>query len=105
MQMHRAWIFACDHNLHREYRVKQPQLGIHGEQHAVSHEELAVIRRSFFVRRLRPPQAPVPETIRAVWMGEVCGPPHRWKVGQRSGCLRIPAYAIRDLLGDYQHAG
>ena len=105
MQMHRAWIFACDHNLHREYRVKQPQLGIHGEQHAVSHEELVAIRRSFFVRRLRPPQAPVPETIRAVWMGKVCGPPHRWKVGQRSDCLRIPAYAIRDLLGDYQHAG
>jgi len=104
MQMHRAWIFAFDHNCLREYRVKHPQLGCHSEQGAISSELVHSLARGFFRQRIEVRGLEVPETIRRVWLGKLDGPPLRWKVGQKGSSVRIPGYALRDLDGNYQHA-
>jgi transposase-like protein len=103
LQMHRAWIFAYDHNCLREYRVKAPKLGTHAAQGAIAPEDVQAVNREFFTRRIHLAGVPVPETIRRVWMGELPTPPLRWKVGQRASSVHIPAYAVRDLL-ENQHA-
>ena len=104
MQMHRAWIFACDHNCRREYRVRQPELGCHAEQGAVSHQVVRKVKVEFFTRRIRVRRGAVPESIRRVWMAELATPPVRWRVGQSGSSIPIPAYALRDLMNGYQHA-
>jgi len=104
MQMHRAWIFACDHNCRREYRVKRPQLGTHAEQAAVEPQVVDQVSRQFYVRRIRIPSIVVPQTIHRVWTAQVITPPVRWRVGQRKSPIKIPAYALRDLALAYQHA-
>jgi hypothetical protein len=123
MQMHRAWIFACDHNCRREYRVKQPELGCHAEQGAVSTQVVRRVKVEFFTRRIRVRRGAVPESIRRVWMAELATPPVRWRHrrtsgvirqyggvirqygdGQSGSSIRVPAYALRDLLNGYQHA-
>jgi transposase-like protein len=97
MQMHRAWIFAFDHNCCREHRVRRPQEGSHAEQGAVDRSTAAELRRQFFRRRIRIGEEGVPQSIRRVWMAELATPPVRWKAGQSSKTLRIPGYAVRDL--------
>lgn len=104
LQMHRAWIFAYDHNCRREYRVRHPQWGTHAAQAAVTEKELKGMNREFFTRRRRVEAVSIPETIRRVWMAELASPPIRWKVGQKGSSIRIPAYAIEDLNAPYQHA-
>jgi len=103
LQMHRAWMFAIDHNCMREYRVRHPELGTHAEQGAVSHTVVRTVNREFFSRRLSAVADAVPETIRRVWMAELPSPPIRWKVGQKATSLHLPAYALRDLSAGYQH--
>ena len=104
LQMHRAWIFAYDHNCTRAYRVKRPELGVHAEQSAVAPEVVDELGRSFFTRRFRLRGCAVPETIRRVWMGELPTPPVRWKAGQRGTSVRIPAFARRRVAEAYQQA-
>ena len=99
MQMHRAWIFACDHNTRRPWRVRLPAAGTHAGQGALEETNVASIARSFFTRRARLPLgAGVPETIRRVWLAELPPPPVRWRRrAQRGTSVRIPAFARRDL--------
>lgn len=105
MQMHRAWIFAWDHNTRREHRVKRPEEGVHAAWAGIGEELLAGLRQRFFTRRLRPRVATVPETIRRVWLGLLDTPPIRWKAGQTGTSVRIPAFARRDFASLYQQAG
>lgn len=104
LQMHRAWLFAWDHNFRREHRVRKPAEGVHAEQGCLSGAIIRHVNRSFFERRLRPPAVGVPETIRQVWMGELVTPPIRWKRGQKGSSIRISDYSRADLLAAYQHA-
>ena len=104
MQMHRAWIFAIDHNCLREYRVKRPWLGVHAEQTAVEREVVRCIAKGLFRERIELRGIAVPETISMVWRGSLPSPPLRWKVGQKRMRIRIPNYAIADLAAAYQHA-
>ena len=104
MQMHRAWIFAVDHNCLREYRVKRPELGRHAEQGAVDPQVVRRIARELFSERIEVRGAEVPETISMVWTGQLPSPPVRWKVGQKRQRIRIPRYALEDLASAYQHA-
>jgi transposase-like protein len=104
LQMHRAWIFAVDHNCLREYRVKRVQLGRHAEQGAVSSSVVRRVEEELFRRRIEVRGLPVPETIRLVWQGKLAGPPVRWRVGQKGSSVKIPRYALRDLGAVDPHA-
>ena len=105
MQMHRAWIFAFDHNCCREHRVRRPEEGSHAEQGAVDRCTAAKLRWQYFRRRIRIGEERVPQSIRRVWMAELATPPVRWKAGQKGKTLRIPRYAVRDLgVSDQQAA-
>ena len=104
MQMHRAWIFACDHNLMREYRVRKPLLGTHAGQGTIDPEQVPEVQRQFFTRRIRVMTREIPESVRRVWTAKVITPPVRWKVGQRGTSIRVPAYALADLDPWYQQA-
>jgi transposase-like protein len=104
MQMHRAWIFACDHNVKREYRVKKPDRGTHAGQGAVEQRVVAQVQREFFTRRLRVVTTMVPESLRRVWTAQLSTPPVRWKRGQRGTSVVVPAYALAELDAGYQHA-
>jgi transposase len=104
MQMHRAWLFAFDHNVRREHRVRKPLGGVHAQWGGVPTDRVEMLKRGFFRRRIRPVGALVPESIRQVWLGEVATPPVRWKVGQRGSSVRIPRFARRDLAGLNQQA-
>lgn len=101
IQMHRAWIFACDHNTRRPRRVRRPQEETHAGYRAVAERRVASIARAFFTRRIRPPAGGIlPETMRRVWFAELPTPPVRWRRrAQRGTSVRIPAYARRDLAG------
>ena len=104
LQMHRAWIFAVDHNVRRLYRVKHPEWGLHAEQAAVGRKVLNAVNREFFSRRLRVCTTEIPESITQVWTARVPTPPLRWRVGQKGSSVRVPAYALRDLWAADQHA-
>ena len=104
MQMHRAWIFACDHNLMREYRVRKPLLGTHAGRGTIDPEQVPEVQRQFFTRRIRVLSREIPESVRRVWSAKVITPPVRWKVGQRGTSIRVPAYALADLDSWYQQA-
>jgi len=97
VQMHRAWIFAWDHNMCREYRVKRPELGLHGEQGVVSGSFLRGIRRQFYDRRLRIIGKTVPWSIVLVWRNMLQTPPVRWITGQKGTMVKIPRFALNDL--------
>ncbi|TVR67548.1 MAG: hypothetical protein EA427_13440 [Spirochaetaceae bacterium] len=97
VQMHRAWIFAWDHNMCRDYRVKRPELGLHGEQGVVTGSFLRGIRRQFHERRLRITGKMVPRSIVAVWRNEIATPPVRWRTGQTGTMVTIPRFARVDL--------
>lgn len=97
VQMHRAWIFAWDHNLRREYRVKRRDWGTHAEQGLIDRGGVRALTREFFERRIRLHGVAVPRTIQAVWRGELATPPVRWRGGQRGTMVRIPGFACADL--------
>jgi len=104
LQMHRAWIFAYDHNCLREYRVRRPELGIHAAQGALEPRAARTVNRRFFTRRIGLAGVPVPDSIRRTWVGELPTPPHRWRAGQQPRTCHAPRYALRDLGGSYQQA-
>jgi len=97
VQMHRAWIFAWDHNMCRPYRVKRPDLGVHAAQGAVDPPVIRTIRKEFYERRIRITGCAVPESIGVVWRNELQTPPVRWRVGQRGTMVKIPQFARDDL--------
>lgn len=103
MQMHRAWLFAWDHNCRREHRVKKPGAGVHAVHGCLDSLTVRSLTREFFDRRILPRNVGVPETIREVWLGELQTPPLRWKQGQRGSSVIISDYARRDLQAAYQH--
>lgn len=100
MQMTRAWIWAWDHNFRREFRVAEPELGVHAAQGLCSQQCIDEMMGEFFTRRLRLRDKLVPESIRKVWMAEIPGPPVRWRktVIGSARPIRVPKYAIRDIL-------
>ena len=102
MQMHRAWVFAWDHNVRREHRVRRPERGVHLQQLGVAPAVIGRMQRGFFTRRIRMGGCAVPASIRRVWTGTIATPPLRWRRGQRGSSVRIPAFALRDLAD--QHA-
>ena len=102
MQMHRAWVFAWDHNVRREYRVKRPEEGVHVEQIGVAKGVLRRLREGFFSRRFRLRGCVVPESIGRVWLNRVETPVLRWKRTQKGSSIRVPDYARRDLAQAYQ---
>ena len=104
MQMHRAWIFAWDHNCRREHRVKRPEDGVHATHGCIDQEAVTELTRGFFERRIRLTGNAVPESIRQVWTGDLQTPPIRWKAGQKRGSVRVSAFATRDLEEADQHA-
>ncbi len=104
MQMHRAWIFACDHNLMREYRVKKPELGTHAAQGALKAPTVREVQREFFTRRIRILTPVVPESLRRVWTAQLVTPPVRWRRGQKGTSIVVPAYALADLESCHQQA-
>jgi hypothetical protein len=104
LQMHRAWIFAWDHNANRSWRVRRPAAGVHAEQAAVAPAVRRELTAGFFTRRIRLSQTPVPESIRTVWAGELPTPPLRWRAGQSGSTVRVPRWALRDLAQAYQQA-
>jgi len=97
MQMHRAWIFAWDHNAFRPHRVRRPYGGVHAAQSAVSAAFVARLTSEFFTRRIRPRAVGVPETVRRAWLCELQTPPVRWRRGQTGTSVVVPAYARREL--------
>lgn len=104
MQMHRAWVFAWDHNCRREHRVKRPEEGVHATHGCVDQETVRMLTRGFFERRIRLRGCAIPESIRQVWTGELQTPPLRWRIGQKHSSIRISRFAVRDLEEAYQHA-
>jgi transposase-like protein len=104
MQMHRAWIFAFDHNCLREYRVRHPQLGVHAQRRAVEEKVVRRLAGQFFTRRIDVQGLLVPQTIRSVWLGRIDGPPIRWRTKQKGTSVNIPRYAVAALRLPDQHA-
>jgi hypothetical protein len=104
MQMHRAWIFAWDHNVHRPWRVRQPGQGVHAAQGAATAAAVAQLGRRFFTRRILPVETGLPESIRRAWLCELPTPPVRWRKGQTGTGVRCPAYARRQLEAAVQQA-
>lgn len=98
MQMHRAWIFAWDHNVRREHRVRRPDAGVHAEQDTVPADVVHRLGRTFFTRRFRVNGLHVPVSIRRVWLGDLPTPPVRWfERRQRGTGFRIPAFARKGI--------
>jgi len=104
LQMHRAWIFAHDHNCRRPHRVRHPRAGSHAQVAGVTAKLLSQLSQGFFSRRLRTYRVQVPLSIRLVWLAQLPTPPVRWKVGQKGTSVRVPDYARRDLADAYQQA-
>jgi len=104
MQMHRAWIFAYDHNYCQPYRVGSGSGLTRAQRYGVSLPLLAATSRAFLHRRLDVAGLLLPESIRCVWLAELSTPPVRWRRGQKQSGPLIPAYARRDLLRAYLHA-
>jgi hypothetical protein len=79
--------------------VKQPAEGVHAAQGTVDAEAIRGLTREFHTRRIRITGMDIPESIHDVWTGKIPTPPHRWKAGQVGTDVRIPAFALRDLVG------
>ncbi len=104
LQMHRAWLFAWEHNARRPWRVRRPELGphaVHGRPGLPAAVDSGVIRRlkrEFFSRRIRLLDVPVPMTLRDSWLHTLPTPPVHWRKGQaQKPAIRLPKYAKRDL--------
>ena len=99
IQMHRAWIFGWNHNCVRPWREKQKSSMSHAGYARVPQGRICDLNQRFYTRRFRVTGEAVPESIRRVFLGKVDTPPVRWKSGQSQSTIRIPQYALRDLLG------
>ncbi len=100
VQMHRAWIFAWDHNGMREYRVRHPEWGVRSQTVIDDKRVIGRMNRQFYQRRIRLAGVGVPYSMRQVWEGKVASPPVKWRKGGVDApwsMVRIPAYALRDL--------
>ena len=108
LQMHRAWIFAWEHNARRPWRVKVPELGCHAEVDGTADGEALGaaleqgvadrIGRQLFTRRIRLRGVGVPTSMAQAWLLALQTPPHRWRKGQKAETIRLPNFAVRDLL-------
>ncbi len=99
MQMHRAWIFAWDHNANREFRVRNPLLGVHAVQGSVRPDMVSSLTRSFYRRRIRPSSTGLSESLKNVWEGSLQTPPVRWRAGQSGSSVFTPAFILREIRG------
>jgi hypothetical protein len=104
MQLHRAWIFAFDHNAFRLHRVRNRNGGVHAAHGAVDAARLRALTTEFFTRRIRPQGVGVPESLRQAWLCELPTPPIRWRRGQKGTSVLVPAYARRELAAAMQQA-
>ncbi len=104
MQMHRAWIFAWDHNACQPHRVRSPASPSRAELNGVSPKVLGRLKRMFFTRRVDTSAVAVPTAMRDVWTVGLPTPPVRWNSPQTSTGPRVPAYALRDLARADLHA-
>jgi len=102
-QMHRAWIFAWDHNANRAHRTRNPHAGVHAEQAVSDRQHIAALRKQFFTRRVDLAGIPMPHSIAKVWLQQTETPPLRWKIGQKGTSLHLPRFAIADKRRCYQH--
>lgn len=94
MQMYRFWLYAWDHNSRREWRVKQPQEGVHAGRGTLTEVGVRVMRRvnrEFFQRRIDVTGCVVPPSLRAAWCASIVTPPLRWIQGQKGTTVRMPA--------------
>jgi hypothetical protein len=98
IQMHRAWVFGWNHNCVRPWREKQADEMTHAECAGVPSEPIRRLTESFYTRRYRVTGEAIPESIREVFLARIATPPVRWKVGQKGTTVRVPGYAVRDLL-------
>jgi hypothetical protein len=103
-QMHRAWIFAWDHNVMKPHRVRRPDGGPHAAQAVTTQKGATSIGRQTFTHRIDLAGVPVAESLRRVWMQRTQTPPHRWRAGETGTNVHLPAFAIRDLMRSHQHA-
>ena len=100
VQMHRAWVFAWDHNAMRERRVRHPEWGVRSQWVVKDHRVIGRMNRQFYTRRIRLAGVAIPYSMRKVWEGKIVSPPVRWKEGSLEApwsMVRIPAFALRDL--------
>ena len=104
LQLHRAWIFAHDHNVRRPHRTRHPEEGSHAAVAGVPKKLLSALAAGFFSRRIRLCGVEVPRPMEEAWLAKVATPPVRWLVGQKGTSVRVPAYAQRDLADAYQQA-
>jgi transposase-like protein len=98
VQMHRAWIFGWNHNCVRPWREKKVTSGSHAECAGVSPQQIQRLSASFYNRRQRVTHQAVPDSIREAFLAQIATPPVRWKKGQKGTTVRVPQYAVRDLL-------
>jgi hypothetical protein len=103
-QMHRAWIFAYDHNYCQPRRVKAGDRSVtRSAAMGIGEAELQRVKREFFSRRIDLREITVADSMVQVWLGELDSPPVRWRAGQREARrVRVPAFALRDLLRSQQ---
>ena len=104
MQMHRAWIFAYDHNFCQPRRVASGSPVTRAEHFGIAAKSIASVRRRFFSTRLDMSRTVVAESIHSVWLARLPTPPLRWRAGQSHCGPRIPDYARADLSRAYLHA-
>ena len=103
MQMHRAWIFAYDHNFVQPHRVASRDTTCRGVHYGIDADVIRRAQRDFFRRRIDLAPAFVPDSLVSVWTAALATPPIRWKVRQRSFGPEVPVYARRDLLRAHLH--
>ena len=97
MQMHRAWIFAYDHNYCQPHRVACGSSVSRAVRCGIEAPAVVALQRRFFTTRIDLSGVMVSESIRRVWCAELVTPPVRWKVGQSGVGPRIPDFALADL--------
>jgi hypothetical protein len=69
----------------------------------IGEAELQRVKREFFSRRIDLREITVADSMVQVWLGELDSPPVRWRAGQREARrVRVPAFALRDLLRSQQ---
>lgn len=103
-QMHRAWIFAWDHNARKPHRVRDTQNGVHAAQAVSDEATIHSIDKQLFTRRVDLTGVPVAQSLQRVWMQRTETPPVRWKTGQHGTNLHLPQFAVRDLHRCHQQA-